>query len=519
MLIYISFSCWSLIFSFIILFFNCCFFSNFSLSSNILSLLNRIHLNDFYLNNLYFIWTSLWYIPVYIVTILVLLSFKSYIMSFKQKTFSIIFLIILVTIYMSYHNSNLVYTHVTYLPVDVNVLLSNSVNKIHPLLLYFSLLTFPVVLFNFYNSNVTFYQRNFLILATNICLIKNKVVVSIFTLFLGSWWALQEGSWGGWWNWDFSEVFGIFILLKLLTYFHVKYYQNSYINNWFYIFTSVSFIFLFYLSIQLNFSYVSHNFGFRFYKFINSSIFFNYMLVIIVTTLMSLNLNLKTFIINATMNCNQNFLRLSDIILIFSLACLYLSLFILINDFLWNNFNVNLFNFQHNFNYLILILVIIITPVLFKLKLHVILFLFSYISLLPSLLFLALKRLSTINFVLILHYSFIFIFMYSLLYFNESSNCLIILESSEIFKNYSLVSDLVFINTSSNVLQNSTTFDSKHFELFLGGSSLTQEFYPLGWKSLFVLRVDESLTLFILFSFLIIFYSIVYKTNQLIMFK
>lgn len=109
--------------------------------------------------------------------------------------------------------------------------------------------------------------------------------------------------------------------------------------------------------------------------------------------------------------------------------------------------------------------------------------------------------------------------MYSLLYFNESSNCLIILENSETFKNYSLVSDLVFINTNSNVLQNSTTFDSKHFELFLGRSSLTQEFYPLGWKSLFVLRVDESLTLFILFSFLIIFYSIVYKTNQLIMFK
>ena len=34
---------------------------------------------------------------------------------------------------------------------------------------------------------------------------------------MGGLWAYQEGSWGGWWDWDISEVFGLFIYLVFST--------------------------------------------------------------------------------------------------------------------------------------------------------------------------------------------------------------------------------------------------------------------------------------------------------------
>jgi cytochrome c biogenesis factor len=50
--------------------------------------------------------------------------------------------------------------------------------------------------------------------------IKFYIILIIITLFMGSWWALQEGSWGGWWNWDPSEVFGLLFLLAYLYLIH-----------------------------------------------------------------------------------------------------------------------------------------------------------------------------------------------------------------------------------------------------------------------------------------------------------
>lgn len=519
MLIYLSFYSWSVFFTVLIYTINYSFLVNYSLSSNLLSFINRVYLNDFYLNNFYFMWTSLWYIPLYILITFILSHFRSRTITTKQKSLLVITLIFLTFTYLSYYNANLTYENVTYLAVDTNALLGNSVNKIHPLLLYISLLIFSNVLLNFYNSNLNRLQRNLFVLFTNLLLIKNRVLISIFTLFLGSWWALQEGSWGGWWNWDFSEVFGLFILIKLLTYTHFKDHQSSYLNNWFYILTSTVFILIFYLSIQLNFSYVSHNFGFRFYKFINSTIFFNYMLLMTFIFFFLINSNLKFYVTNIIITNKQLLIKLSITVLISIVCCAYLSLFVLVNDFIWNNFNTNLFNFQYNFNNLMLLLVIFLVTFLLKLRVRVILFLVINANLFLSFLFTLFKRLGTYNFVVVLHYSFLFIFFYSLIYFNELFSHIRVLNSTNILESHNVTFNLTLLSNTSNDVENSTTFDSKYFSLKLVKNELYQNFYPLGCTNFFCLCISDNIALFIFVNFIISYYFLIWKTNKLIMFK
>ena len=165
---------------------NYLFLSHLNVSSNILSFFNRIYINNFYFNNFYFLWTSLWYIPVYIFILLMLLYSNSSFIHFKKRVFIMILSIIVYILYFSYFNCNLIQLNVTIFPENVNFLLLNSVNKIHPLLLYVSLLIFSVVLVNFYNYDLNFIQKNEFITFNNILLIKNKIVISIYTLYLGS---------------------------------------------------------------------------------------------------------------------------------------------------------------------------------------------------------------------------------------------------------------------------------------------------------------------------------------------
>jgi len=101
-------------------------------------------------------------------------------------------------------------------------------------------------------------------------------------LGLGSWWAFQEGTWGGWWNWDSSEVFGLEFFLLILYIIHTSWrYFNS--LNWI---ISISWqlcaVLLTYFFIQLNFDLVSHNFGVKFFFFFNNKLFFIISILILV---------------------------------------------------------------------------------------------------------------------------------------------------------------------------------------------------------------------------------------------
>jgi cytochrome c biogenesis factor len=83
----------------------------------------------------------------------------------------------------------------------INILLKNSVNKIHPLLLYSSsyifFLSLPLIFFSKRTKHLYLEVYSTIFVFNQL---KQVLVFILVALFLGSWWALQEGSWGGWWN-------------------------------------------------------------------------------------------------------------------------------------------------------------------------------------------------------------------------------------------------------------------------------------------------------------------------------
>ena len=157
---------------------------------------------------------------------------------------------------------------------EINALLSNSLNKYHPLILYFSsflcLLNF-LLLYQVgttpmrYNLNkwfLRFRHLNYL-----------AFTINFSALALGSWWALQEGTWGGWWNWDASEVLGLLVLLSTLWVIHSRWTLLNFIKGSELGFLILSGVLLSYYMLQLNFELTSHSFGSRFTYFFNNNLF------------------------------------------------------------------------------------------------------------------------------------------------------------------------------------------------------------------------------------------------------
>lgn len=110
---------------------------------------------------------------------------------------------------------------------------------------------------------------------------KNLLSINFVALFLGGWWAFQEGSWGGWWNWDISEVFGLYIALQVLWLAHTAPHALNVGSGVRQIMFSGLLLFIFYFFMQLNFNLISHNFGLRStYFFVD----FNYIIWLIVVS-------------------------------------------------------------------------------------------------------------------------------------------------------------------------------------------------------------------------------------------
>lgn len=152
---------------------------------------------------------------------------------------------------------------------QLNLLLLNPLNKYHPFLLY-SALALSLHLTLSYSRLLTNvgYSLPFGMGEGGTKSLRNLTSGFIVSaLYAGSWWALQEGTWGGWWNWDPSEVLGLLILLPLIFCWHqrgrpVSESMNSYrfgLGAWC---TGVA-----YVLIQLNFEAVSHNFGIQLFFF------------------------------------------------------------------------------------------------------------------------------------------------------------------------------------------------------------------------------------------------------------
>lgn len=230
--------------------------------------------NESLINVYYFWWTNPNYVTFFL-TCFLFFSFFHFYKSLKLVTLVFVFLAELwFNEWRDIWNSNVQINVLTTLVPQVNLLLLNSLNKYHPFILYLSLFSavafLSMLTLNFFRSeqflNASWFREKG-VWPTKI------IIVNFIALFFGSWWALQEGTWGGWWNWDPSELFGLvpsFVLLRLI---HSRDTLSTRWLSTFLYFLSILITFLTYLVLQLNFELISHNFGPKFFFFFNSNLF------------------------------------------------------------------------------------------------------------------------------------------------------------------------------------------------------------------------------------------------------
>ena len=331
---------------------------------------SRIDINDSFINSFNFFWTTFLYLPSFFFLILLInvlsINFKS-IRSLSMYLVTLygfynieIFDFLILNLSLEINNLNI---------TSVNLLLTNNLNKYHPLIFYTSVILLlnllyqnyiiwftPLLFTKTYISNYTYSNMN------------SVTVINLLALFLGSWWALQEGTWGGWWNWDPSEVLGLLFTFTGLLYIHSQItYLTTQLNLYRLIYIVILIVFS-YIFIQLNFDLVSHNFGSKFFFFFNNNLFFLELTLLLVFNFLIFlyfiqNAILNTILINITtftsLFIKKNNLIIWTLVLYLLLFTLIIVSFIpLVNYFLWVYFRINSLNFIINSNISIICIIL-----------------------------------------------------------------------------------------------------------------------------------------------------------------
>jgi hypothetical protein len=309
----------------------------------------RSHLNDFFINSYYVLWSNFWYLPTFTLSLFLCLRLSR--LRLPSGPVSLIAL-------LSLYHLTLIYAHLQCPTLNFssqgdffNNLLSNSINKFHPLLFYIAIL--PWLRGGQYSPRrrVQRYVHGLRILAHQRGW-PSLTFLIVFTLYLGSWWALQEGSWGGWWNWDPSEVFGLAIMIFYLYASHSRASRQRTTDLVNIQRLSCALLAFIYFFIQLNFDLVSHNFGTRVNYFTDPS------RSLFITLILTLNAGLFWFAQQEVLNRLAGQVRPNDalhtlntlqkvwyVFLATFLMSIYLASFsLLINDFAWQWFGVNIIN-------------------------------------------------------------------------------------------------------------------------------------------------------------------------------
>ena len=315
----------------------------------------RLSPNDAYLGTYYFWWTNLTYLPLFFFA-LILLAFSyrapTYYTSASFIGFALYILYPLeLADYLALNTDIFISVYSSY---GLNTLLTNVLNRYHPLVFYCSVITLFITIFSSYQPNRRL-QSN-----TDSTLLKvqplfgwSAIWVNLVALWMGSWWALQEGTWGGWWNWDSSEVFGLLITLLLLWLLHSKLNIRACVSTGAKNVFSLVVVIFSYFFIQLNFDLVSHNFGAKFFFFFNNNLFFIEVLILSVLTVsylyyyysnLTLNTNLTQLQISLRTGMVSGLVRL--LIPLILVTWVLWSYRPLLNYFLWNFIDINVFNFE-----------------------------------------------------------------------------------------------------------------------------------------------------------------------------
>lgn len=451
----------------------------FKISLSAVDISYKIRLNDYFLNSFYFYWTNITYLPLFILFISLLFFFK------KGKALRINLVLIKFTTLFSLlsiiidSNLMLVFSlsFENFLE-GLNKLLINSVNKIHPPLLFFSMLIFTssFVFSLKYSEYKLFFYSWFRVLFHRSLHV--YLVLCPLAIYLGSWWAIQEGSWGGWWNWDSSEVFSILVFFKMVSIMHVVLFvkaPNSLIN---YTYNSFLVLLTFYLFMQLNFSLISHNFTSRPYKFFNLEFF--YLILLTFTVFLVTRFNhlraLPSYYLYSSGAKTTN--KEALIIKYATLTMLYLSTLPLLSNFLWDRLGLELVNYVFSFTKLTLILIVVLWSLNYiNLNYHV-----SPLCLSPYFfifnLYVLLWLRNAIAFVRNLHYIPKFLIIYNLYIshnlFTEWDYGLWLLYKHKLFQ---VSIDLGNIFFSFNFISNTNSLESRSFWLFFGDGICYQTFF------------------------------------------
>ena len=236
----------------------------------------RLSTNSPFVETYFFWWTTLTYLPTFFFSLLLLITSVSG--QVRKPLFALIgfFTLVLYAVEVSdFTILNLLDTETSYSSYGLNTLLTNSLNKYHPLVFYISAIVLSTTVLT---ATTTFRSSQphdtALLLAASTTANWLTAITNLTALYMGSWWALEEGTWGGWWNWDSSEVFGLQITLSALYLNHSLTSVRSISSRSLQSFFVYGTVLISYFFIQLNFELVSHNFGSKFFFFFNNNLFF-----------------------------------------------------------------------------------------------------------------------------------------------------------------------------------------------------------------------------------------------------
>lgn len=293
----------------------------------------RSDLNSVGLPNLFWIWTNTYYL--YSILIILLSSIMLYAYKEDYSVKSLIFLIYCILIFLELATNHNLVLNSSYKTTELelyNLLLNNSINKIHPLMIYASWFSIIILLASSYTSSNRWYH------VFNVFVLF-KLMIAI-SLLLGGWWAYQEGSWGGWWNWDPSEMFGLLILFSLVLLTHASLTRSC--SSSYYIKVLLSYTLIYYVFLQLNFSLLSHNFGIRQGDIIDFRV--SYLLFITFSIYL---LRKKLASLNSTVNSKlvySSALHIYCILPLVMYTVLYISSAELWSDLIWRILSIDLYN-------------------------------------------------------------------------------------------------------------------------------------------------------------------------------
>jgi len=236
------------------------FNSQYFFTSWRVDILLRSNVNDFFLLNFFFFWTNVWYLPKFLAAMLI--SFYLTLFYFFSVFHLLVLQSLLVVILLLFGSTTISYAGSYFTSFDnskINLLLLNKVNRIHPPLFYLGFFVYFITPWsNYVKRFQQNYQRHKFVTYCSYSL----WILSV-SLYLGGWWALQEGSWGGWWNWDSSEVFGLCLFYTITRGYHLQLHLAHFSKLSFFSALCLYNLLLYYFLMQLSFTLISHNFGFR----------------------------------------------------------------------------------------------------------------------------------------------------------------------------------------------------------------------------------------------------------------